>query len=102
MRVVLATAHRMPELARLADQIGRESAVRRVAATIAGNTSDFAEEMDRVLPLADKFVDLVFVPTQMRALLGDDPAQLRRAAAQRVDEAVDLLAKGGWLPVEQQ
>ncbi|WP_010219496.1 TetR/AcrR family transcriptional regulator [Sphingomonas sp. PAMC 26621] len=97
MRVVLATAHRMPELARLADQIGRDEAVHRVAATIAGKAADRKEALDRALPVANKFIDLIFVPTQMRALLGDDPAELARAGARRVDEAVELLAKAGWL-----
>lgn len=102
MRVVLATAHRMPELARMADQIGRDSAVRRVATTIAGGAANREGEVDRALPVANKFIDLVFVPSQMRALLGDDPAELARDATRRVDEAVDLLAKGGWLPAEQR
>jgi len=97
MRVVLATAHRMPDLARLADQIGRDGAVRRVAATIAGKATNREEALDRALPVANKFIDLVFVPTQMRALLGDDPNELALTGARRVDEAVELLAKAGWL-----
>jgi AcrR family transcriptional regulator len=97
MRVVLATAHRMPELARLADQIGRDGAVHRVAATIAGKAADREAALDSALPVANKFIDLIFVPTQMRALLGDDPTELARAGARRVDEAVELLAKAGWL-----
>lgn len=101
MRVVLATAHRMPDLARLADQIGRDGAVKRVAVTIAGKAADREEALDRALPVANKFIDLIFVPTQMRALLGDDPAELARAGAQRVDEAVELLGKGGWLSTDE-
>lgn len=97
MRVVLATAHRMPELARLADQIGRDGAVNRVAATIAGKAADREAALDRALPVANKFIDLIFLPTQMRALLGDDPTELARAGARRVDEALELLAKAGWL-----
>lgn len=101
MRVVLSTAHRMPELARLADRIGRDSAVSRVAATIAGEAADRDGEIERVLPVANKFIDLIFVPSQMRALLGDDPAELARDSARRVDEAIELLTRGGWLPVER-
>jgi AcrR family transcriptional regulator len=100
MRVVLATAHRMPDLARMADRIGRDSAVQRVAAIIAGSGADREPHMDRPLAVANTFIDLVFVPTQMRALLGDDPAELSQAAAQRVEEAIDLLARGGWLALD--
>ena len=95
MRVVLATAHRMPELARLADGIGRDGAVLRVAATIAGDAADRESALGRALPLADKFIELVFVPTQMRALLGDDSVELARAGTRRVDEAVELLGRAG-------
>lgn len=95
MRVVLSTAHRMPDLARLADRIGRDRAVQRVAATIA--RAGTADEIERALPVAAKFIDLVFVPNQMRALLGDDPGDLANAAARSVDEAIEMLAKGGWL-----
>jgi AcrR family transcriptional regulator len=99
MRVVLATAHRMPDLARMADKIGRDRAIRHVAVTIASTAANQGE-MDRVLAVASKFIDLVFVPIQMRALFGDDPDELAQAGAQRVDEAVDLLIKSGWLPVD--
>ena len=96
MRVVLATAHRMPDLARLADRIGRDRAVERVATTIVG-TATGAETLDRARRVADTFIDLVFLPMQMRALLGDDPATLARGADERIGEAVALLMKGGVL-----
>lgn len=97
MRVVLATAHRLPDLARLADQIGHDDPVRRIAATITARTEVGAERTDHALRVANKFVDLALVPTQMRALLGDDPRELAAANASHIEEAVELLAKGGWL-----
>jgi len=40
---------------------------------------------------------MVFVPQQMRALIGDDHEHLHAAAPRRIDDAVELLAKAGWL-----
>jgi AcrR family transcriptional regulator len=96
MRVVLATANRLPDLARLADQIGRDRAVERVAATIVGTTTG-ADTLDRARRVADTFIDLVYVPMQMRALLGDDLAILAEGADKRIGEAVLLLKKSGLL-----
>lgn len=96
MRVVLATAHRMPDLARLADQIGRDRAVGRVAATIVGRAAG-ADAIDRALPVANMFIDLIFVPMQMRALLGDDPAALALGADRRIVDAIRLLRTSGSL-----
>lgn len=97
MRVVLMTAHRMPELAHLADRIGREGGTLRVAAAITGQQDASPDILARALPLAAKFIDLVFAPHQMRALMGDDVAALQTTAPDRIEEAVDLLAGAGWL-----
>jgi len=97
MRVVLATAQRMPDLAQLADRIGRDSAVRRVAEAIAGNVSMAPGAIEKARPVAAKFIDLVFLPNQMRALLGDEHGVLMRGASKTVEDAIDLLTKGGWL-----
>ncbi len=96
MRVVVTTAHRMPELARLTDRIGRDGGVRCVAMAIAGEDA-MPEAIDRAAMVASKFIDLVFVPHQMRALIGDDLANLEAEAPRRIDDAIDLLAKAGWL-----
>jgi AcrR family transcriptional regulator len=95
LRVILSIAHRMPDLAQFADRIGREQAVQRVAVVIAGKADLGAT--DRALPVAAKFIDLVFVPYQMRALMGDEPEALMASASRGIDDAVDLLAKAGWL-----
>ena len=97
MRVVITTAYRMPELARLADRIGRDHGVQRVAAAVAGRDADKPDVMERALPVAGKFIDLVFAPHQMRALIGDDLGELQAQAAASIGEAIDLLSKGGWL-----
>jgi len=96
MRVVMATAHRMPELARLADRIGGDEGVRCVAAAIAGKDAA-PEAIERASDVARRFVDLVFVPQQMRALLGDDPVELDARAPRRVDDAITMLAGAGWM-----
>lgn len=96
MRVVMTTAHRMPELARLTDRIGRDGGVRCIAAAIAGEDAT-EEAIERAATVAGKFIDLVFVPHQMRALIGDDPTTLEAEAPRKIDEAIDLLSKAGWL-----
>lgn len=93
MRLVISTAYRLPELAKLTDSIGREHGVQIVATAIAGHQSGAPDAM----PAAAKFIDLAFVPLQMRALLGDDLATLIAEAPQAIDDAVMLLAAGGWL-----
>ncbi len=95
MRVVVTTAHRMPHLARLADRIGREGGAARVAAAIVGRDGASPEALAHALPLAVKFIDLVFAPHQMRALMGEDLAKLEAAAPARIREALDLLAGSG-------
>jgi AcrR family transcriptional regulator len=97
MRVVIATAYRMPDLARLADGIGREQGVERMAQAIAGRDADAPGALERARPVAAKFIDLVFTPCQMRALIGDDPGQLHAQADASISEATTLLSKGGWL-----
>ena len=97
MRLVISTAYRLPELARLTDSIGRERGVAVAAAAIAGPRSGAPDGMAAAIPAAAKFIDLAFVPLQMRALLGDDLAALNAAAPLAIDDAITLLAAGGWL-----
>ncbi|WP_241659844.1 TetR/AcrR family transcriptional regulator C-terminal domain-containing protein [Sphingomonas glacialis] len=96
MRVVVTTAHRMPDLARLVDRIGRDGGIACVARAIAG--ADAApNQIAQASDLAGRFIDMVFVPHQMRALIGDDREQLDAAAALRIDDAIDLLTRAGRL-----
>ncbi|WP_434389509.1 TetR/AcrR family transcriptional regulator [Melittangium boletus] len=97
MRVIITTAHRLPELARLADRMGRERAVGLVAEAIAARSLDTTGALERALPVAARFIELVLVPHQMRALLGDAPSELASRADHDIDEAIALLSRGGWL-----
>jgi len=94
LRVSLTTAPRLPELSRLVDQSGRDSGVASIVAALAGPSPD---QVEAATAVAQRFIDLVIVPQQMRALVGDDRAQLDAAAPRRVDEAIDLLARAGML-----
>jgi len=98
LRVSLTTAPRLPELSRLVDQAGRDSGIACVVDALAGA----APSADHIAAatataIAQRFIDLVIVPQQMRALVGDDREQLDAAAPRRVDEAIDLLARAGLL-----
>tara|TARA_R110002124_G_scaffold9547_3_gene48918 strand:- start:8124 stop:8804 length:681 start_codon:yes stop_codon:yes gene_type:complete len=97
MRVVITTAYRFPELANLTNAIGRDRGIALAARAIAGEQAGTADALDRALPAATKFIDIIFVPFQMRALLGEDLAALAAESPRAVDEAVALLAAGGWL-----
>ncbi len=97
MRVVMTTAQRLPELARLTDRMAREREVRWVAEAIAGPSAGTAEAIARASPVAARFLDLVLVPQQMRALLGDDLGELAQKADATLEEAIDLLSRAGWL-----
>jgi len=94
LRVCLTTAQRLPELSRLVDQSGRDSGVASIVAALAGPAQDQAAAATAI---AQRFIDLVIVPQQMRALVGDDREQLDAAAPRQVDEAIDLLARAGLL-----
>jgi AcrR family transcriptional regulator len=96
MRVVVTTAHRMPDLARLMDRIGRDGGVACVARAIAGDDAA-PERLAQASRVAGRFIDMVFVPHQMRAMIGDDREQLNAEAPRRIDDAIDLLARAGWL-----
>jgi AcrR family transcriptional regulator len=96
MRIVVTTAHRMPDLARLVDRIGRDGGVACVAQAIAGADAG-PERIAQASDIAGRFIDMVFVPHQMRALIGDDRALLDATASRRIDDAIDLLTRAGWL-----
>jgi len=95
MRMVIATATRFPELAQLADRIGWEGGVERVAEVISARAQP--DSLPRARPAAAWFISLTFAPQQMRALFGESSHSLRVAARVRVDEAIKMLAQSGWL-----
>jgi len=96
MRLLIAEAARFPELASRADAIGREGGVRRMAEVIACRSTS-ATAIERAMAPAARFIELVSLPLQMRALLGDDLAALRASAAERIKPAADMLAATGSL-----
>ena len=97
LRVCLTTAQRLPELSRMVDQSGRDSGVASIVAALAALAGPSPDQVDAATAIAQRFIDLVIVPQQMRALVGDDRDHLDAAAPRRVDEAIDLLARAGLL-----
>ena len=95
MRMVIATATRFPELAQLADRIGWEGGVERVAQVISARAKPGS--VARAKPAAVWFISLTFAPQQMRALFGESSQSLNRSARVRVEEAIKMLAQSGWL-----
>lgn len=96
MRVCVTTAYRMPELARLVDRIGRDGGVACVARALAGNRAS-VDRIGEASDVAGRFIDMVFVPQQMRALIGDDRECLDQDASRRIDDAIDLFDRAGLL-----
>lgn len=96
MRLIVAEAARFPELASRVDAIGREGGVGRVAEVIACRCTS-ADAIERAMAPAASFIELVLVPLQMRALLGDDLADLRRGAARRIEATIAMLTAAGSL-----
>lgn len=101
MRVCMSIAPRMPDLARLVDGIGREGGIAQVARAIAGGGAT-PEQVAQARPAAEQFIDMVFIPHQMRALVGDDRELLRETAPRRVDDAIVLLRNAGKLIASEE
>lgn len=91
MRLIIAEAQLMPDLARHADLIGWERGVRRVAEAIAGDEGHDAAAIARAWPAAARFIELVFVPHQMHALIGESPTVLAASARARIEAGVNVL-----------
>lgn len=96
MRVCIATAHRLPELATMLDRKMRDSAMACIVHALAG-PAPAPDRAGLACAVAARFIDMVFVPQQMRALVGDELESLDAAARERVDDALDLLARAGML-----
>ena len=97
MRMLIAAAPRMPELVRRVDDAGRDRAVEQVVRAVIGDGEPAKIADERLLAAAHKFVELIFVPHQMRALLGDDPKVLETAAPARLHDAIATLVATGML-----
>jgi AcrR family transcriptional regulator len=97
MRVVVAESSRFPEIASHANNIGYEAGVRRVAEVIAARSPGSLDAAKRANVPAARFIDLVFLPHQMRALLGEDLEVLLRSAPRQIDEVITMLSATGLL-----
>lgn len=93
MRLVVGTSIRAPALAAEVNRIGWEGGLRRVQMTIL----DGPDQPANPSALASHFVDLVFAPHQLRALLGEHPDDLIATASARVEWALALLKDAGQL-----
>ncbi len=92
MRAIIAVAPKMPELAQHVDRIGWEVGVGRVAAAITARHTDDDAMRKKAWDVAARFIELVFVPHLMRALVGDSDELLRASAQARIENAIDLLS----------
>lgn len=97
LRVLLAEAPRLPGLDLGADRIGWQGGVPRVAEAIAARDRAGAKGIERATPVAVKFIELVVVPCQMRALLGEEPGAWRATAPRQIEDAIAMLTTTGWL-----
>jgi AcrR family transcriptional regulator len=97
MRLFIAEAPRQRDLVREADALGRSAGIRRIAEAIAGPARADPAEIARAEPAASRFIDLAFVPHQMRALLGDEAADLDAALDDRIAVAIDALEAAGLI-----
>ncbi|WP_176556347.1 TetR/AcrR family transcriptional regulator [Rubellimicrobium rubrum] len=98
MRLFIAEAPRQRDLIREADALGRRAGIRRIAEAIAGPDRDDPAAVARAEPAAAQFINLAFVPHQMRALLGDEAADLRKDLEGRIAVAIDALEAAGLVP----
>lgn len=96
LRLLVAEAPRLRDLALSADEMQWRMGARRVAEAIAARSPD-PDALARASAPAVRFTDLVLAPALMRALLGDDPAGLKKAADDRIGSAIDILAAAGEL-----
>ncbi|KKY08460.1 TIGR01244 family phosphatase [Xanthomonas phaseoli pv. phaseoli] len=92
-----STSIRAPELAAEVNRIGWEGGLQRVRMAILDGPDQPADPS----ALASQFVDLVFAPHQLRALLGEHPARLVDSAADRVEWALGLLSAAGQLKTKR-
>lgn len=93
MRLVIATSSRTPLLAAEVNRIGWEGGFTRVRSAILAGP-DQPTDPDA---LAVQFIDLVFAPHQLRALLGGDREQLVQTIPERVEWGLKLVQAAGLL-----
>lgn len=97
MRLFISEASRHGDLIREVDRAGRDAAVATLAAAIVGDGKNDLHTAERSRSAASRFIDLAFVPHQMRALLGDPPEDLNAGLDARIEDAIQALEASGSL-----
>jgi AcrR family transcriptional regulator len=93
LRLLIGEAQHLPDLAREAGRVILEGRVVQLAQVIAGAQCSDPAALARASPAAALFVDLVFAPQQLRALLGQGPSSLAKDAEPRIALAIRALDK---------
>lgn len=93
MRLVIATSNRTPLLAAEVNRIGWEGGFVRVRSAICAGPDQPADPD----ALARQFIDLVFAPHQLRALLGEERERLIQAIPERVEWGLKMVEAAGLL-----
>ncbi|WP_166884327.1 TetR/AcrR family transcriptional regulator [Massilia sp. CCM 8734] len=96
LRLLVAEAPRLRDMALSADQVRWRMGVGRVADAIAARSSE-PDAIARATVPATQLIDIVLAPALMRALLGEDEAGLMPSAKECIGAAIDFLAAGGAL-----
>lgn len=94
LRLLVAELPRFTGAAAPAGNLFWRVGTQRVAAAIALRAPGTA---DRALAPAAQFIELVLMPSLMRALLGEAAAPVMAAAPARIDAAIKILAASGAL-----
>jgi uncharacterized protein (DUF58 family) len=92
-RAAIAEARRFPNLASKVHRINRERGTAQFGQTFAALSKSDAQRFpafapERVSETAQRFTDVVFLPFIMRALFGEDLAQLRSDVDRHAHDAV--------------
>ena len=95
MRITAAEAGNFPALATLGYQRSFDGAAQFVAQAIIG--PDGCGSIERVLPTACRFVELVLQPISFRAIFGTDADLMMEQVDLHIEEAIILLTTKGLL-----
>lgn len=96
-RLLIAEGQHLPDVAREAGNVARQHRVAGVAEAMVGHQLHDAGAVARAFPSASLFVDLVMLPQQMRALLGESAEVIAADAGVRIETAIEVLENMKWL-----
>jgi len=95
MRVIIAEAPRFPGLARLADDFGRKQAIKSVIRVMMAAPEDKPSKAvmseSQAIQKAEQFLHLIFAPMQLRALMGENLAVLKREIPLHISSSISIL-----------